>query len=494
MNYKMIGRFMALIFALEALFMLPAYAIALHDGDTGARIAFLISGAAILALSGILFLLCRREKADGFYAKEGLICVGLSWIGISVLGALPFYISGCIPSFIDALFEIASGFTTTGASILAGVESFPRAILYWRSFSHWVGGMGVLVFLLAVTPIGRPGTGFTMHLMRAESPGPDVGKLSPRIRRTARSLYMIYILLTVLDITALNLCGLTPFESLCIAFGTAGTGGFAVTNAGLAGYPASAQVVTTVFMLLFSVNFTCWYLLLLGRVRSVLTDEELHMFLIIVFAAIALICWDVRNLFSSFGETLRYVSFQAATLVSTTGFSTINYDTWPGFSKAILLFLMFIGGCAGSTAGGLKVGRVLLLVKSLRRNARQVMNPRRVEAVRVNGRAIDDRVLANASSYLSAYVIILIASFVIISLDELSPYSNFSAVVACLNNVGPGFGSVGPICNYANYSDLSKLVLTADMLLGRLEIFPMLMLLSRYTWRQHRRPVSLRFR
>ena len=258
MNYKMIGRFMALIFALEALFMLPAYAIALHDGDTGARIAFLISGAAILALSGILFLLCRREKADGFYAKEGLICVGLSWIGISVLGALPFYISGCIPSFIDALFEIASGFTTTGASILAGVESFPRAILYWRSFSHWVGGMGVLVFLLAVTPIGRPGTGFTMHLMRAESPGPDVGKLSPRIRRTARSLYMIYILLTVLDITALNLCGLTPFESLCIAFGTAGTGGFAVTNAGLAGYPASAQIVTTVFMLLFSVNFTCW--------------------------------------------------------------------------------------------------------------------------------------------------------------------------------------------------------------------------------------------
>ena len=484
MNFKMIGRFVAKILAVEAVFMVPAALISLAGGETASMMGFTASIGIILAIAGLLALLSKGEDKTGFYAKEGLVCVALSWIAISLLGALPFVISGAIPHYVDALFEIVSGFTTTGSSILSDVEALPKGQLYWRSFSHWLGGMGVLVFLLAVTPVGGRSTGFTMHLLRAESPGPNVGKLVPRMRETAVILYIIYIVLTVLDIICLLIGGLPLFDAVCIGFGTAGTGGFGIVNDSCASYSPFVQNVCTVFMLLFSVNFSCYYLILLGQFKNVFKDEELRLFVGIVAACILLIFWDLRGFYGSLGETLRHAAFQVASIVSTTGFATADFDLWPSFSKGILLFLMVMGASAGSTGGGLKVGRALLLLKGLRRNIRSVMNPNKVQVVRINGETMSERVLDNANAYLAAYVVIIIASFVAISLDEFSVATNVSAVLACFNNIGPGLDAVGPTCNYAGFSVFSKLVLILDMLLGRLEIFPMLVLFSRGTWKQ----------
>ena len=341
MNYKMMGRFIAQILSLEGIFMLPALTISVHLGEHPAIRGFAATIVILLAISAALRMLCRGAKSN-FYATDGMVCVALSWIILSLTGCLPFVISREIPRFIDALFEIVSGFTTTGASILPAVENLSKGILYWRSFSHWVGGMGVLVFLLAIVPSGDRGKGFTMHLLRAESPGPSVGKLVPRMRKTAAILYILYIILTVADIVFLLLGGMPAFEAVCNAFGTAGTGGFGVRNDSFASYSPYLQNVTTVFMFLFGVNFSCYYLLLIGQVRSVLKDEELRAYFGIAFVSIALIAWNIRSLYGTLGETLRHAAFQVSSIMTTSGFATTDFDLWPSFSKTILLVLMVI--------------------------------------------------------------------------------------------------------------------------------------------------------
>ena len=482
MNYKMMGRFLAQILFLEGLFMIPALLISLACGDTGVVRAFLYTMALIAGLCALLFPICKGAPS-AFYATEGMICVALSWIVLSIVGCLPFRFSGEIPRFIDAFFEIVSGFTTTGASILTDVEALSRGLLYWRSFSHWVGGMGVLVFLLAIAPSGDKGTGFTMHLLRAESPGPSVGKLVPKMRKTAAILYMLYVALTALDVIFLLLGRMPVFEAVCTAFGTAGTGGFGVKADSMTSYSPYLQNVTTVFMLLFGVNFSCYYLLLLGQFRAVFRDEELRLYFGIVLGSIALIIWNLRGFYPTFRETVRHAAFQVSSIITTTGFATTDFDLWPGFSKTILLCLMVVGACAGSTGGGLKVARLLLLLKTTRRNISQMLNPRKVLLVRNNDQVVDEQVLSNTNAYLSAYVIILFVSFMLISLDDFSTGTNFSAVLCCFNNIGPGLELVGPTCNFSSFSVLSKLVLILDMLLGRLEIFPLLVLFSPQTWR-----------
>ena len=482
MNYKMIGRFLAQILSIEALFMVPALFISAGYREWLAVQGFLCAIGLILLATLIFFLICRSAPR-ALDAREGMVCVGISWIALSLFGCLPFIFSGEIPRFIDAFFEIVSGFTTTGSTILTNVEALSPGILYWRSFSHWVGGMGVLVFLLAIAP-GSKEKGFTMHLLRAESPGPDVGKLVPRMRKTASILYIIYIVMTIINIILLLLGDMPWLDALCTAFGTAGTGGFGTKNDSLTSCSPYIQYVTTIFMFLFGVNFSCYYLLLMRQFRSVFKDEELRMYFLVVCAAILMIVLNIRHMYGSLEETFRHASFTVSTIVTTTGFATTDFDTWPAFSKSIIMFLMVMGACAGSTGGGLKVSRMLYLLKSLGRNITQVLNPRRVKAIRNNGNVVSEKVLDNTNAYLAAYVCIVIFSYIIISLDGQSIGTNLSAVLACFNNTGPGLEAVGPTCNYSHFSDLSKLVLSADMLAGRLEIFPILVLFSRNTWKR----------
>jgi len=481
MNVKMMGKFISQIIAIEAVFMVPALLISLFCGETAAVNGFLLTLGLMILLACTLYLCCRKAGRI-FGAREGLVCVGFSWIALSLLGCLPFVFSGNIPRFIDAFFETVSGFTTTGASVVPSVEDLDKGILYWRSFSHWLGGMGVLVFLLAVVPSSGKGTGFTMHLLRAESPGPDVGKLVPKMKQTAVILYSIYIVLTVLDVIFLLLGGMSLFEAVCTAFGTAGTGGFGVKNDSIASYSPYLQNVTTVFMFLFGVNFSIYYLLLLKEFRGVFKDEELRLYVGLALACIILIVFNIRPLYDTLEETIRHAAFQVSSIMTTTGYATTDFDLWPSFSKAILLMLMVVGASAGSTGGGLKCMRVLLLFKILRRNIRQILNPQKVMVVRNNGKAVDEKVLANTNAYLAAYVVIIIISVLLISLDGFDFETNMSAVLACFNNIGPGMAAVGATCNYAAYSVFSKLILSANMLAGRLEIFPILVLLSRSTW------------
>ncbi|MBQ7857236.1 MAG: TrkH family potassium uptake protein [Oscillospiraceae bacterium] len=482
MNYKIMGRFIAQILTIEGLFMLPALSISLFYGEWNAVQGFLAAILAIAVTAAVLFTLCRKA-ATALNAREGMVCVGISWIILSLYGCLPFVISGEIPRFVDAFFEIVSGFTTTGSSILADVEALSWGILYWRSFSHWLGGMGVLVFLLAIAP-GEKDKGFTMHLLRAESPGPSVGKLVPRMRKTATILYLIYITLTVINIIFLLFGKMPLLEAICTAFGTAGTGGFGVKNDSMGSYSPYLQNVTTVFMFLFGINFSCYYLLLLRQFRNVFKDEELLSYCGIVVTAIVLISVNIRHLYPTLSETVRHAAFQVSTIITTTGYSTTDFDLWPAFSKGILMFLMVVGACAGSTGGGLKVTRLLLLVKSLRSNVGKVLNPRRVRLVRNNGEVVSQQLLDNTNAYLAAYVCIIILSYILISIDGFSIGTNFTAVLACFNNIGPGLEAVGPMCNFSGFSDFSKLVLSMDMLAGRLEIFPILVLFSRNTWRK----------
>ena len=480
MNMKMMGRFIAHIVVIEAGFMLPALAISLGYGEWPAVQAFAVTVGIMLALAALLLGLCRKAGRL-FGAREGLVCVALSWIVMSLLGALPFLLSGQISHYIDALFEIVSGFTTTGASVVADVEGLYKGLLYWRSFSHWIGGMGVLVFLLAILP-GSQGSGFTMHLLRAESPGPDVGKLVPKMRQTALILYCIYIALTIVNVIFL-LCGGMPWlDALCTAFGTAGTGGFGIYNTSLANASPYIQNVTTVFMFLFGINFSCYYLLLMGKLRSVFKDEELRMYVGLAIACVIALVFSIRPLYNTLEETIRHAAFQVSSIMTTTGYTTTDFDLWPSFSKGLLLLLMIVGASAGSTGGGLKCMRVLLLFKALRQNIRQILNPRKVLVVRSNGKAVDEKILANTNAYLAAYVIIIVVCTLILSLDGFDFETNLSAALATFNNIGPGMSAVGPTCTYAGYSALSKLALIAAMLAGRLEIFPMLVLFSRSTW------------
>lgn len=413
-----------------------------------------------------------------------MVSVGIGWIAMSLFGCLPFYLSGSIPDFSDALFEIVSGFTTTGASILPEVESLPKSILYWRSFSHWLGGMGVLVFLLLFLSAKGANSGFTLHLLRAESPGPNVGKLVPRMKETAKLLYFLYFALTLLNIAFLLFGKMPLFDAVCTAFGTAGTGGFGIKNDSIAGYNPYIQVVCTVFMALFGINFSCYFLLLVRDLKGFIKDEEVHLYLCLIFVSIALIVLNLRGFYPTIGETIRHAAFQVSSIITTTGFATTDFNLWPSFSKSILLFLMLIGACAGSTGGGLKCIRLILLFKMLRRGLRQSLYPNKVQAVMINRQPISDKVLRNTCIYLIAYCLIMAGSMLLISINGFSFETNISAVIACFNNIGPGFDQVGATGNYSAFEWWTKLILIFDMLAGRLEILPIMILFTRSTWRR----------
>lgn len=485
MNVKSISRTVGLILLITGIFQVFPLLIAVIDHEPKNVLAYIESLCLILLVGGALVLFSRGGNRM-FSAQEGFAATGLSWIFMSAFGALPFFLSGQIPSYVDAFFEMVSGFTTTGASILTDVEALSRCNLFWRSFSHWLGGMGVLVFLLAVVPGARKNGGTGIYLMRAESPGPSVDKLTPHLRQTAMILYGIYILLTALCIVCLLLGGMPVFDSFCIAFGTAGTGGFAIKNSSMGGYSYFLQTVVTVFMFLFGVNFSLYYMLLLRKFKAVFKNEELRLYFGIAAGSIVLIAINISRMYNTVYEAVHHAAFQVVSIMTTTGYGTVDFEQWPAFSKAILLSLMFIGASAGSTGGGLKVSRVLLLMKSIRRTIRKALHPRRVQPVYMDGRAVSEEVCDNVNAYLAIYCVILVLSFAIISVDGFSIGTNFSAVASCFNNIGPGFELVGATQNFSIYSDLSKIVLSLDMLLGRLEIFPLLLLLSPDTWSRRR--------
>lgn len=485
MNVKSISRTVGLILLITGAFQIFPLLIAVIDREPKNILAYVESLCLILLVGGALVLFSRGGNRM-FSAQEGFAATGLSWIFMSAFGALPFFLSGQIPSYVDAFFEMVSGFTTTGASILTDVEALSRCNLFWRSFSHWLGGMGVLVFLLAVVPGARKNGGTGIYLMRAESPGPSVDKLTPHLRQTAMILYGIYILLTALCIVCLLLGGMPVFDSFCIAFGTAGTGGFAIKNSSMGGYSYFLQTVVTVFMFLFGVNFSLYYMLLLRKFKAVFKNEELRLYFGIAAGSIVLIAINISRMYNTVYEAVHHAAFQVVSIMTTTGYGTVDFEQWPAFSKAILLSLMFIGASAGSTGGGLKVSRVLLLMKSIRRTIRKALHPRRVQPVYMDGRAVSEEVCDNVNAYLAIYCVILVLSFAIISVDGFSIGTNFSAVASCFNNIGPGFELVGATQNFSIYSDLSKIVLSLDMLLGRLEIFPLLLLLSPDTWSRRR--------
>ncbi len=486
MNYKLVARIISLVLMIEAFFMLVPLFIALGDREGGVALSFLYTMAAIGITGGTVLLLTRNRTQD-FYAQEGFIATGLSWIFMSLFGCLPFVISGQIPNFINAFFETVSGFTTTGASILSGeeLESMSRALLYWRSFTHWLGGMGVLVFLMAVIPAANKGKSSDMHLLRAESPGPDVDKLTPHMKSTAAILYLIYIGMTVLCFIFLLIGKMPVFDSVCIALGTAGTGGFGVKGDSVASYTPFAQNVTTIFMFLFGVNFNIYYLLLLKKFRSVVKSQELRMYVLYYLTAVLAIFVNIVKMYPTWSEALRHSFFQVSSIMTTTGYATTDFELWPSFSKGILLALMCVGACAGSTGGGLKVSRTIILAKTLRRNVRQAIHPDRTVVIQMDNRRLNEQTITNVSSYLVAYVAIIALSFLLISVDNHTMMTNFSAVIACFNNIGPGFETVGATGNYASYGGFSKIVLCIDMLLGRLEIFPLLAMLSRTTWNRN---------
>lgn len=482
MNYRMVSYIIGQIVRVEGILMIPSLVVSLIYGED-AFAAFLLP-AVISVIVGTLLTIRKPSNTD-IFAKEGFVTVGLSWIVLSLIGALPFVIDGCIPSFVDAFFETVSGFTTTGASILTEVESLGRGILFWRSFTHFVGGMGVLVFVLAILPQADTRSVKLMHVMRAEVPGPKVGKLVSKIGRTARIMYGIYIGLTVIEMILLLAGGMPVYDSIVNSFATAGTGGFAIKNASIAAYDSAyIDYVIGIFMFLFGVNFNLYYLILIGHVGEALRSEELRWYLIITGVSTALIAADIYEIFGTVGESVRYAFFQVTSVMSTTGFATSDYNAWPALSKVILALLMFCGACVGSTTGGIKVGRIILLVKSGLREVKYMLHPRAVVAVRSEGKPVERDVLRGANSYMIVYIMLFTVSlFLVEMVEECDLVTGFTAVSACLNNVGPGLGEVGPAGNFSALTPFTKILLSVDMLAGRLEIFPLLMLFAPSTWR-----------
>lgn len=479
MNYAIVFRLLSYILLCEsALLMLPAATSAIY-GEWYVLGAFLIT-AALCVVFGLLLRLAK-PTSKVFYMREGFATTALSWIVISIMGAVPFVLTGCIPDPIDALFETVSGFTTTGASILPAVEGLPRGILLWRSFTHWIGGMGVLVFLLTLLPLTG---GSHVNLMKAESPGPQVDKLVPKVQSTAKLLYGIYLALTLAQLVFLMAGGMPLFESLLTAFGTAGTGGFGFKNDSFAQFSPYIQWVVTIFMILFGVNFNFYFLLLLRRFRRAVSSEEVRAYLGIILVSIGIITLNIRSMYSGLGEALRHAAFQVGSIITTTGFSSCDFDLWPTLSKQLLVLLMFVGACAGSTGGGMKVSRILIFRKTVGKELKQAMHPQVVAPVRMDGKLLSHETIRTTNVYLCAYLFILVASIMLISLDGFDMVTNFTAVAATLNNIGPGLSQVGPMMNFAGFSNPAKLVLIFDMLAGRLELFPMLVLFLPSAWRK----------
>ena len=479
MNYRMIRYTLGWLMLFEAGFLLLPLVTALCYGEITTLMAFLYAALICLFLGGLCIL--KKPEKTTLYAKEGFVIVSLSWIVLSVMGALPFMFSGCTTNFADALFESASGFTTTGSSIFREVESLPRAILMWRSFTHWIGGMGVLVFIMAFLPLGG---GQNMHIMRAESPGPEVSKLVPKVKHTALILYSIYLALTALQFITLMISGMEFFDALNTAFATAGTGGFGIKNDSFASFSAVQQIIVTVFMLVFSINFNSYYLILRLKFRDAF-NSEVRAFLIIVAAAIGIITINIYDTYGSITEALRHAAFSVASLISTTGFSTENFDAWPSLAKTVLVLIMFVGACAGSTGGGMKVSRILIMVKGFINETFALVHPKQVKKIKLGKRPVDKEVLRSVNAYIACFILVFATSLLLITLDNRDLVTNFTAVAATINNIGPGLGGVGPASNFADFSVFSKLVLTFNMIAGRLELFPMLVLLSPATWKKH---------
>ncbi len=415
------------------------------------------------------------------YAKEGFAIVTLTWIVLSLIGCLPFYLTGEIPSFVDAFFETVSGFTTTGASIVNDVESMSKGILFWRSFTHWVGGMGVLVFVLAIIPTVSDRN---IHILRAEAPGPLVGKIVPKMKHTARILYVIYIIMTLVTFLFLVLGGMPLFDSFIHAVGSAGTGGFGVKSDSVGSYAPYFQWVITIAMVAFGVNFNVYYFILIKKYKSAFKNEEFIAYIIMLFLSVAVIAFNILPVYNSIGESVRHSAFQVASIISTTGFSTVDFNQWPGLSKTILLILMFSGACAGSTAGGFKVSRILLLLKTIKRELQRLIHPRSVAVVRLDSRRVDETTIASLHSYFAVYVALYVVVVILLSVDVSDIETNISAAAACFNNIGPGLSLVGPMSNYNVYSPFSKILLSFAMLLGRLEIIPIILTFSPLTWKK----------
>lgn len=478
MNYAIIRYILGWILNFESAFMLLPCIVALIYGETQGW-SFVIT--IILCLAVGILLMRKAPENKVFFAREGFVAVALSWIVLSVAGALPFIISGSIPNVVDALFETISGFTTTGASILPEVESLSHCILFWRSFTHWIGGMGVLVFVLAILPMNG---GYHMNLMKAESPGPSVGKLAPKVKTTAKILYGIYIAMTLLEVILLLLGQMPLFDALTTSFGTAGTGGFGIKNDSIAGYSSYLQVIITIFMILFGINFNFYFYFLVRKPKQAFKMEEVRYYLGIIFVTTTVITVIIANHYDTIADALRHAAFQVASIITTTGFATTDFNMWPQVPKTILVLLMFVGACAGSTGGGMKVSRFVILMKTVGKELKQFVHPKNIKKIQMDGRVIEHEVVRSVNVFLVSYVMIFAFSVLIIGFDNKDLITNFTAVAATFNNIGPGLELVGPTENFGIFSSGAKIVLMFDMLAGRLEIFPLLLLFVRDTWKK----------
>ncbi|MBP1560214.1 MAG: TrkH family potassium uptake protein [Oscillospiraceae bacterium] len=478
MNFSMIVYILGWILNFEALFMLIPLAAAILFGDNTVLPILLTMG--MCAAIG-LPITRKKPKESTLHSRDGYVIVSLSWIILSVFGALPFVFSGAIPNYIDALFETVSGFTTTGASILSDVEAVPKSLLIWRSFTHWIGGMGVLVFIMAFLPLSG---GQNMHIMKAESPGPSVSKLVPRIKTTALLLYAIYFVLTLIEFILLLLGGMTVFDALNISFATAGTGGFAVKNNGLAPYSETVRAIVTVFMILFSLNFNIYFLIFSKKFKDALRVSEIWYYLVIIAAATGIITVNIKGMFPSTKDAFGNAIFTVSSIISSTGFTAVDFNLWPEISRTILVLLMFIGACAGSTGGGIKVYRIVILFKSMGKELHTLIHPKQVKKIRIDSHEIEHEVIRSVNVFMVCFILVFVISLLCISFEDYDMITNFTAVATTINNIGPGLELVGPTSNFAFFSPFSKLVLIFDMLAGRLELFPMLLLFAPVTWKK----------
>jgi len=477
MNYAVVFYIVGWLLRFEAFFLLLPCFIGLIYSEASAKYFAIVSVISFI----IGFLFSRKKIKDAIYTREGFVSVASSWIIMSAIGALPFYLTGEIPSYFDALFETVSGFTTTGASILNDVEVLSHASLFWRSFTHWIGGMGVFVFMMALLPLLG---GSNMNLMRAESPGPSVDRLVPHIKDTAKILYLIYLVLTTAEFALLCVFKMPAFDAICITFGTVGTGGFGVLNSSCGAYTTNQQNIITIFMFLSGINFTTYFYLASRKIRQMLNIEEVRYYFLIIVAAWLAITLNIKDSIGGIGKAAQQSIFQIVSMITTTGYSTCDYEVWPEFSKTILVILMFSGACAGSTGGGIKVSRVIILLKTIKKELQVLIHPRAIRRIRIDGKTIPHEVLRSTNVFIAIYFALFLFSLLLVSINNFDFTTNFTAVLACFNNIGPGLSQVGPSKNFADFSVFSKCVLMFDMLAGRLELFPVLLLFTPSTWQR----------
>lgn len=482
MNYRLVSYIIGWVLRFEGIFLLLPMFVSIIYGEHQFQY-YLLTAVLCYGLGMILTnkKVSKKLTHAKMYTREGFVSVALSWIVMSIFGAFPFVLTGEIPSYVDALFETISGFTTTGASILSDVEALSHGNLFWRSFTHWIGGMGVFVFMMAIVPLAG---GSIMNLMKAESPGPSVDKLVPHVKDTSKILYSIYLVITVVEIILLCIWKMPVFDAITISFGTVGTGGFGIKNDSMAGYSPAIQNIVTIFMIASGVNYGAYFLLLSKKVRSAFKMEEVRWYFVIILVVIGILCIDTGDMYSSMGETLRHAAFQVGSIITTTGYSTYDFDLWPQLSKTVLIILMFIGACAGSTGGGMKVSRILIVFKAIRKELSLLIHPRQIKRIIMDDHPIAHEVVRSTNVFISIYFCILFISVLLIGIDEKDFTTNFTAVVATLNNIGPGMDMVGPTRNFSFFSGFSKCVMMFDMLAGRLELFPMLILFYPSAWKK----------